>query len=386
MPQTINSDELLQEETFEEHIDEPSFEETIDFNIPPKDRKLVTHPYDFIIRSLVDQIEDKTLILKDKFQRRRVWDDTKSSRLIESLLLNVPIPVCYFAELEEGTYSVIDGQQRLTAIYRFLKNEFALKSLKIRPDLIGKRFSQLDLTDKRLITSRTIRCIVILKESNPNIRFDVFERLNSNSVRLNAQELRNSVFRGRLNDLLEELSTNDIFQKSRNVDDIDRRMNDSELVLRFFAFHYNRREYKGLLSNFLDTYLNKGRKMNEHEISLHRELFKRVIADVFAVFGKMSFRRFDQSGKWENRLNRAIYDVIMLSFAEIESQVVKDNSEEILNAFKELCVNDSNFDLAITSGTQAISAINIRLSIWVTVLSDLGIDCPSIIVGTSTER
>ena len=113
---TNGSSEQLPEERFEDDDYVPADGEPplSDNDSSPHERKLVTHPYDFIIRSLKDQIEDETLILKDEFQRRQVWDDTRASRLIESLMINVPIPVCYFAELENGSYSVVDGQQRLT--------------------------------------------------------------------------------------------------------------------------------------------------------------------------------------------------------------------------------------------------------------------------------
>src|SRR5579864_754506 len=133
--------EELPEEEFDDKDD--GADERAELDIPPKDRKLITNPYDFIVQSLNDQIKSETLILADKFQRRRVWDDVKASRLIESLLLNVPIPVCYFAELSDGKYSVIDGQQRLSAISRFLNNEYTLRGLRIRPELNRLRFNEL---------------------------------------------------------------------------------------------------------------------------------------------------------------------------------------------------------------------------------------------------
>src|SRR6185295_16817513 len=136
-------------ELVEEQFEREEEDERPALSIAPADRKLVTHPYDFIVTSLKTQIGDGTLVLADKFQRRRVWDDAKASRLIESLMLNVPIPICYFAELDNNTYSVIDGQQRLTAIYRFLNNEYALRGLRVRPELNRKRFHELDKTDQR---------------------------------------------------------------------------------------------------------------------------------------------------------------------------------------------------------------------------------------------
>lgn len=351
-----------------------------ELDIPPKDRKLVTHPYDFITRSLVDQIDDGSLVLADKFQRRVVWDDVKASRLIESLLLNVPIPVCYFAEIENGAYSVIDGQQRLTAIYRFLKNEYPLRGLRVRPELNKKRFSQLEQPDKRLVNSRSIRCIVILKESHPDIRFDVFERLNTSSVRLNAQELRNSIYRGNLNDLLRELSEYPDFLWARNVTGIDKRMQDCELILRFFAFSFSSEKYKGYLAPFLDDYLRKGVAFERNVINEHKLLFQNTIKKVRIVFDNKAFRRYVPENDWEKLVNRAIYDVIMLSFASISLGSIEKKKAEIKIAFQEIC-QDKEFDKVITSGTQTIKAVQDRLDRWYAALNRIGVSLLKLKIG-----
>src|SRR5438132_381932 len=121
----------LKEEPFEEPDTSEDEEDRPELDIPLNERKLLTQPFDFIVGSLEQQIKDGGLVLQDEFQRRVVWDDRKSSRLIESLLLNVPIPVCYFSEAEDGSYSVIDGQQRLTALYRFMSNLLPLSGLRV---------------------------------------------------------------------------------------------------------------------------------------------------------------------------------------------------------------------------------------------------------------
>jgi uncharacterized protein with ParB-like and HNH nuclease domain len=350
-----------------------------------KDRKLFTHPYDFIIRSLKDQVDDGTLVLADDFQRRRVWDDTKASRLIESLLINVPIPVCYFAELEDGSYSVIDGQQRLTAIYRYLNDKFKLRSLRIRSDLNKKKFSQLGISDRRSIQSRSIRCILIQKESHPEIRFDVFDRLNSNSVKLNRQELRNSLYKGELNKLIKELSENEIFKKLRRSENVDKRMNDCEMILRFFAFYFDRANYQGNLAKFLDNYLQSGMKMSSEVIHNHREIFLKTINDVDCVFGENSFRRYDPvNDTWNKSLNRAIYDIIMLYFAAISSDVIQQKNNAILDEFKKI-FNDEGFQEDITSFPEKIIRLQSRLNRWRTTLQGIGISVGKIIIGMAHD-
>lgn len=378
-------------EFLEDEFDNETNSEELESEVQPiiddsgKDRKLFTHPYDFIIRSLKDQVDDETLILADDFQRRRVWDDTKASRLIESLLINVPIPVCYFAELEDGSYSVIDGQQRLTAIYRYLTDEFKLRSLRIRSDLNKKKFSQLGISDRRSIQSRSIRCILIQKESHPEIRFDVFDRLNSNSVKLNRQELRNSLYKGELNKLIKELSENEIFKKLRRSQNVDKRMNDCEMILRFFAFYFDRVNYQGNLAKFLDNYLQAGIKMSSEVIRNHREIFLKTINDVDCVFGENSFRRYDPvNDTWNKSLNRAIYDIIMLYFAEIPSDIIQQKSNTILDEFKKI-FNDEGFKEDITSFPEKIVRFQSRLDQWWTTLQGIGISVEKIIVGMAHE-
>lgn len=368
------------EERFVGEEDE-SGEERPELHIPPKERKLITQPFDFIVSSLEQQIKDSSLILQDNFQRRRVWDDTKASRLIESLLLNVPIPVCYFAEVDDGAFSVIDGQQRLASIYRYLENQFPLRGLRVRPELNRKRFFELETIDQRLIRTRTIRCIVIQKESHQEIRFDVFERLNSGAVRLNPQELRNCTYRGKLNLLIRELCDNKTFQEIRGTSSLDKRMGDAELILRFMAFHFAILEYKGYFAPFLDKYLERGARMSQSDIEAHKQVFLNTIEKVKIVFGNAAFRRFDDRGNPENQINRAIFDVVMLTFAKIDRKALEDKREHIVQKFRELSRKDRAFIDAIIQATRDKKRINTRLERWILSLREIGIECPDIKCG-----
>jgi hypothetical protein len=186
--------------------EDESAEQAEALDLTGSERRLVTQPYDLGVKSISRDIEHGRIRLSIEYQRKYVWDQGKASRLIESLLLNVPIPVCYFAEDESGAYEVIDGLQRLTAIQKYLDNELALTGLSVLSELDGKKFEDLAPRDQRRLENRTIRCIVITEDSHPDIKFDVFERLNTGAASLTAQELRNSVYRGKLNDGLKALA------------------------------------------------------------------------------------------------------------------------------------------------------------------------------------
>lgn len=377
---------FAEDEFDRENNENEDAELNISSSVKIRDRKLFVHPYDYSIRSLKEQVEDGTLVLADDFQRRRVWDDTKASRLIESLLINVPIPVCYFAELEDSSCSVIDGQQRLTAIYRYLNDDFKLKSLKIRDDLNKLKFSQLSIVDQRAIKLRIIRCVVILKDSDPEIRFDVFDRLNSNSVKLNRQELRNSLYKGSLNNLVKELSKHETFKKLRRAKDVEKRMNDCEMILRFFAFHFNGANYYGKLPKFLDDYLESGKKFDSETLEQHREIFLKTIDTVHNIFGENSFRRYDFNEQvWKSAINRAVYDVEMLYFSRLSLDSLKHKRDEIIKEFIEI-FEDSRFENAIASQPEKVTQMQFRLDLWREKLEYIGIPVERIVIGKTAHE
>jgi hypothetical protein len=284
--------------------------------------------------------------------------------------------------LGDGTYSVIDGQQRLTSISRFIVNLFPLSGLRVRPELNKLRFSELDKSDQRLIKTRTIRCIVIQQESHPDIRFDVFERLNQGAVKLTPQELRNSNYRGHLNALIKKLCKNTQFQKIRRVEDVDARMGDAEMVLRFFAFHFAAKSYRGFFAPFLDKYLESKMVMTPLEAGIHEKTFNETIDKVDAIFERNSFRQVGADGKFANQINRAIYDVIMLTFARIDKATLVSNKAKIIHALQELCTSNDDFKDAIGKATRDRARINTRVKLWGDALRSLGIKCPPLTYGT----
>lgn len=207
---------------------------------PLRDRKVVTQPYDLVVQSLSEQIKGGTIFLRPlsdrpHFQRQYVWSNALASRLIESILLNVPIPPCFLSQNEEFELDVIDGQQRLYSIHRFLENQFALNKLEVLTEFNGNRLHELPTKTQRQLRTHTLRCVLITNESHPDIKFDVFERLNTNTVPLNAQELRNCVYRGSLNTMLKDASEFTPWLEILRRKKPDIRLRDEELILRFFC-------------------------------------------------------------------------------------------------------------------------------------------------------
>src|SRR3990172_3109289 len=227
-------------------------------------RKIFSDKGDPEIDSLYKKFKKGKLDIQPQFQRQYVWDNVKASRLIESIFLDIPLPIIYLSEEEDGKTYVIDGQQRLTSLFGFIDGKhpdgkpFKLVKTSVFPALIGKTFRELpdDLQEK--ITCYKVRIITFLKDSAQNLKYEIFERLNSGSVSLNDQELRNCIFRGTYNEFLKELSDDPDFRFLLGIQRPDKRMKDVELVLRFAAFYHSTYlNYKSPMKNFLNQYGEK---------------------------------------------------------------------------------------------------------------------------------
>lgn len=328
-----NGNELIEEDPAAEVPPAPA-EEQEPLNLSTADRKLVTQPYDLGVKGLSSDIESGRIKLSIEYQRKYVWDAGKASRLIESLLLNVPIPVCYFAELEDGSYEVIDGLQRLTTVQRFLENDLKLTGLSVLSELNQQKFEDLAQRDKRRIENRTIRCIVITEESNPDIKFDVFERLNTGAASLTAQELRNSVYRGKFNDSLKRLSKEQFFAglmgKASN-----RRMDFEELILRFFALADGLDRYKPPLRQYLNEYVRSHREDEPTPAQL--DLFAETCRIVGKIWGETPFRGYES----KNPVNKALFDALMVSVAYADHEALLENSEAASQVLDQLAADES---------------------------------------------
>jgi len=210
--------------------------------IPINENRIFTSSGDPEIDSLYNKYKRGRLVLQPDFQRQYVWDSTKASKLIESAILLIPLPIIYLSEEKDGKEYVIDGQQRLTSFFSFIDGAFPdgrpfkLSGLNVCADLNGKRFAELpeELQDK--VRYYIIRTITFQKDSSENLKFEIFERLNTGSVQLNDQELRNCLYRGKFNIALKDMAADPDFMYICGLKAPDKRMKDKELVLRFAHF------------------------------------------------------------------------------------------------------------------------------------------------------
>lgn len=353
---------------FEDDVDElDTAEDQADaLDLSADERKLVTQPYDLGVKSISTDIESGRISLQIEYQRKYVWDLGKASRLIESLLLNVPIPVCYFAEDEDGVYEVIDGLQRLTTIKNFLDGDFALSGISVLKELEGKLFAELAPRDRRRLENRTIRCIVITEDSHPDIKFDVFERLNTGAASLTAQELRNSVYRGEFNGALKTLVQEPYFTNLMGGLG-NKRMDHEELILRFFALLDGLLDYKPPLRQTLNTYMRKHRK--EIPSDNHVDLFKQTCVVVGEVLGNLPFKAAGS----KNPVNKAIFDAIMIPFALADHAQIRAEGASIATMVENL-TDEAQFMTAIGRATADRSRMLYRVGLVAKRLRSLGVE------------
>ena len=306
---------------------------------------------------------------KPIYQRRITWDNKKRSRLIESFIMNIPVPPIFIYEVEYGKYEVMDGLQRISAIMDFYDNEYALEGLTEWPELNTKKYSELPKKIKEGIDRRQISVVSLLKESaksqeqEQRMKRMVFERLNTGGVKLEDQEIRNALYNGEFNKLCKELSTNTTFRKLwgipvsvdednntkelyqlDTVDSLDvadelalnnlyMRMYDVELVLRFFAMrHVN--EYSGQLSDFLDKCMIFGNTIleeNSDRGDVLKELFINTIEIANKMFGDKAFCQYKEirnQFKW-SKPQKMIYDSLMLALTKYDINSVPNNNKLI---------------------------------------------------------
>jgi hypothetical protein len=332
-----------------------------------KERTVRTQTIEYDLETLVKKIKVGIIKLDPDYQRRHRWSNGTSSRLIESLILNIPIPIIYLSyDIDVDTneigarYSVIDGQQRLTAINKFFNNGFALESLDILQDLEGCYYKDLPPFLLRRLEERTIKCLRIDSTVDDQVKYDIFERLNSGSVKLESHELRNAIYRGPFNDMCKRLSENKNFRALLQISEDKpeenpkvKKMEDVEYVLRFFSLiNDNYKNYKKKANNQFKDFLSENlAKFNDYslkELDECSELFNETMKAILESMGQQAFAKYkyeDQILSRQSKFNVAVFDALAIAFAsEVILNKAKLNggeSEKFKNLFKNPTFYDS---------------------------------------------
>ena len=304
-------------------------------------KRVFTDKRDFPLSTIREMFADGDIIPQPDYQRDYVMDDKRASKLVESLLMGIPIPTVYLCEENDGTYSVIDGQQRMTSFVRFLNNDFALKGLEELVELNGKKFKDLDKVYQRTLKSSSLNSIILTKESQ-ELKYEIFARLNQGSLKLKPQELRNCIYRGSFNNLLESIAENNkllpiLFQEE------NKRKNYQEYILRFFALR-NYLEYSSSMTKTMNDYMSKHQNDEEKEIDAAKRLFNKTIDIVKQIFGDTAFCVYDRTKQdFVRKFSGPVYDSIIIACSYFDNHDLMSHGDEIRKQVLEVRKNNAEY-------------------------------------------
>jgi hypothetical protein len=299
--------------------------------------------------------------------------------------LNIPLPIIFTA-LTKGKEEVVDGQQRLTSIFSFIDgrfpdgSEFKLsKNLKILGDEIGgKSFSEIDKNYQKILKKYPISVVAISEESQEDVKFEMFERLNTNITPLNAQELRNCIYKGPYNEFMKIMARNDDFQYIINKPTYKKRMRDVELVLMFCSFYNNSPDhYRKSLTQTLNEDMRNNIVFTEEKRESLEKTFKKSVRIVKHIWGKKAFNtlKLDERSKsitWTNQFNQGLFQILMYWFTPYEINQIVPYSDLIREEIINLQVHNEIFRDSITgSGTDNPKKVKRKFDIWGTTLKGI---------------
>ena len=311
--------------------------------------RIVTEQARYPLASINEVFKKSSYDFMPDFQRRHRWDRKQQSKLIESFIMNVPIPPIFLYEKEYSTYEVMDGLQRLTAIIEFYNDQYELEGLEQWGELNGKKYSQLPEQVKKGIDRRYLSSIVLLKETAKTekeanlMKQMVFSRINSGGAKLEDQEYRNSLYPGAFNNMLIELArnsyfcdifgippktvdedlANDVISDELRENPLFSKMKDAEIVLRFFAMRNIHAWGSGTLTRFLDQICSDGQKLPEEMIEAYKKMFEQTIQLAYEIYEENVFRMRkkipvdggEPKWRWNNSPNIVVYDPVMVALS-----------------------------------------------------------------------
>ena len=328
---------------------------------------LVLQSADLSLETIANMVKGKSIDVSPDYQRRERWTPEAKAALIESFLLNVPIPPVYLAEDDFGTYSVIDGKQRISAIAEYLGDKFSLKKLQRFQELDGFKFSELPLPLRNALSIRPyIRAVTLLKQSDTDLKYEVFTRLNTGGQPLLPQEIRNALYRGNFNQLLFTLSENPYLRKQLKIVTLKEsaytEMLDVELPLRFFAIKNSWENFSGDYRRSMDAFMAKHQKLSKAKLASMELEFSRSIDLCKEIWADNAFRRFEK-GIFRDQFLSAMFDAQMVATSILSSSQVskvKQHKAKILNETKAL-FNDKRFEEAVRVSTNTPTRVAYRI-------------------------
>jgi len=335
--------------------------------------RIIVQRNDFLIPNILQMVENRDILnLAPDYQRRKRWDDTKRSHLIESLLMNIPIPPVFLYERDLAKYEVMDGQQRLSAIHSFFNNEFPLKDLVKWPELNGRSYIDLPNRIQAGLNRRGLAAVIILTESGQSpesameIRQYVFERLNTGGEKLNAQEIRNCIYASHFNNTLIKLARSKDFTEAWNIPPLEpdepnkvsralannrlySTMADCEIVLRFFTLR-DMAQFKGGMKKALNDCTIRNKGLAKKECDLFAKEYTEVLRCARRIFGAALFRLPNKKGALSGQHSVPLSDAILIGLDRLSQEKrakIENASETALNYLNKHFLDARDYEVLV---------------------------------------
>lgn len=360
-------------------IDENEFTEAQEIT-PYNPDDIRVHQKQFSIKFIEEMIENGDIDFTPDFQRNFVWNSIQKSKLIESLLLRIPLPIFYFAEDKEGRLTIVDGLQRLTTIKEFMNNEFPLNYLEYLNEGVRGRYYKSNPEKKQVgIDAKYYRwfnmsqfAVNVIDPSSPyKVKYDIFRRINTGGRPLNNQEIRNCLSSKKLRNLLLDMTALDVFKEATNGSVKNTRMADREVALRFISFYdaYKKdatlkTSYDGYMEYFLDTTTEEYFNVSEDKSRRLLELFENAMKNSILLFGgRNAFRKLKYENgtvdSFKQLFNKALFVAWSVQLADIPNEILvqKCPQDYLLEPFAKLMKEDEQLMYYISYGTNGKSNI-----------------------------
>lgn len=321
------------------------------------------------VHDVLRRIEKGSFVMNPDFQREFIWADDKQSKLVESVLMRIPLPVFYLAEDEDGRMVVVDGLQRLSTFQRFMNNELQLK-LPDQATLNKLRFRDLSPKLQNRIEDCNLILYIIDAKVPERARLDIFERVNG-GVPLTRQQMRNCLFMGNATQFLKAEASSDSFLKATGHSLASLTMRDREFVNRFCAFQLlPLEEYRGDMDDFLARALKKMNNLDLDALDKLSAQFRTSLVNNFTVFGKHAFRKQSEGKDSRSVLNASLWDVMSTGLTHYPEHVVEARADDLRTAFYALMV-DEGFVKAVTYGTNDANRVKHRFAVAGAMLKEV---------------
>lgn len=355
-----------------EEAEELSYEEECS-DTPFDPRSVNVYSKSQVVDLLIRRIRTKALDLHPDFQRSSgIWSKAKQSRLIESLLIKIPIPSLYFDASNDSCWQVIDGLQRLSTIYDFVSDKFSLTHLEFLHDLEGLKYGQLPPLYQMRIDETEITSYLVMPGTPMRVKFDIFRRINTGGVPLSQQEIRHALNMGPCTDLLKAMVETDEFKRVINGGISDLRMADRECALRYLVFSdhsaesYVRNEFHVFLCEYMEEFnsRHKGEKTTDEPMRQIISRFAAVMALAGDLFGERAFRLLKRDGSLESkRINKALFEAWSANLASLDAvswDILLRHRDELAGAFARALADDADFYRSVTRSTNSVASVHTR--------------------------